>query len=83
MDNILTAFVTYEPDLETFTRNLQAVYSQDPNVIVYDNGSSNADGLAARMAAFPQAVLVRNGANEGLPINYNRAARYGQEHGFD
>ena len=82
MDQILSVIITYHPDIPEFRENLRALYVQNKNILIYDNASDNVEQIEQIVCQFPGVVLVKNAVNDGLPINYNRAARYGKEHGF-
>lgn len=82
MNKILAVIITYNPDIIAFRKNLRAIYEQNRDILIYDNASSNMVEIEQTVQQLEGVVLVKNDANIGLPINYNRAARYGKQHGY-
>ena len=62
--------------------SLQRLTYKHYNIVVVDNGSSD-DTPAKIWAAFPEVVVLENGANLGVPAGYNVGFRYVLEHGAD
>ena len=82
-EKVLTIVITYEPDTEKFIKNLCALYAQTQNIIIFDNGSSDASKIEKITDEFKGVRFFKNNKNIGLPKNYNRAAKYAYKNGFE
>lgn len=71
---IYAGIVTYEPELERLAENISGIVGQVNAVLVYDNGSSNADEIATLVASYPTVTLLRSSSNSGVAAALNRVA---------
>ena len=53
------------------------------HVILIDNGSDNVELWEGDLKGLKNLKIVRNKKNIGLPINYNRAAKYAYKHCYE
>lgn len=71
---IIAGIVTFEPELERLEENIRALHSQVDQVIVFDNGSSNAAATAGIVSRFSSARMLTSPANRGIAYALNRLA---------
>lgn len=70
---ISAGITTYNPDLERFALNVQAVMSQVAYLMVIDNGSSNFDEMDRLLSSIcPGAIVISNGENKGVATALNQ-----------
>ena len=79
----MAVVVSYNPDIQLLSRNLDALVKQAAHVSVYDNASANPNDLRALVESYPTVSLVENGENLGLPIAYNRAMAEAASRGYE
>lgn len=75
------AIVTFEPDLERFSENLRSISRQVLEVLVFDNGSSNADQVEDLVRSVEHASIIRSPNNIGIAGALNAAANQAQRAG--
>ncbi len=81
---IAAAIVTYEPDLLRLSENLRAVSPQVDKAYIYDNGSSNREGIEALLEdALSPISLYASGQNDGMAIALNRLAGMARSEGYE
>ncbi|MFC7850187.1 glycosyltransferase [Arthrobacter sp. NPDC057388] len=78
---IIASIVTFEPDIHRLRQNLEAIAPQVPNVIIYDNGSSNRDEIERVAAAIPNTAVIYSRTNDGIAAALNRLAEACLERG--
>lgn len=79
--DLYAGIVTYNPEIETFRKNLSVIAGQATCVVIVDNGSTNAAEIE-RIAAGAGAEIIRNARNEGIARALNQLMAYGQSRGF-
>lgn len=63
--------VTYNPDMSRLSENVGAIQPQVERLVIFDNGSKNADDIRG---AFPSVQLISNGENVGMAKALNTLA---------
>lgn len=81
MINLYVGIVTYNPDIESFKKNLSAISAQTECVVIVDNASANVVEIE-RIAAEAGIQVIRNTRNEGIAKALNQLMAYGQRRGF-
>jgi rhamnosyltransferase len=70
---IVTAgIVTFNPDLRRLKENVSAIFSQVYKLIVYDNGSKNADQIVKLLNDFDNIIFIPSSENKGIAYGLNR-----------
>jgi rhamnosyltransferase len=78
---IFAGIVTYEPELDRLADNISGIAGQVDAVLVYDNGSSNADRIVELVSAYPTVTLLRATSNSGVAGALNRLGEAAIESG--
>lgn len=68
---IYAIVVTFNPDLNRLVKVLSSLQAQVKHIQVVDNGSANADQLAAAAASIPSVDLLRLERNFGVGVAFN------------
>ena len=63
---IYAGIVTYNPDLQRLTENLDAVTKQVRRVVVVDNGSENIDRIRTLVEKYQNLGIISNKKNLGI-----------------
>ena len=71
---IIAGIVTFEPDINRLRENLEAISSQVPHLLIYDNGSSNSKEIENLAAAAKNVTVLRSPSNDGVAAALNRLA---------
>lgn len=72
MKDILIGVVTFNPNLQRLQENLDNIYYQNTDIVVYDNDSDNFNDIEALVKNnYPRIRLKKNNANRGLGVAYN------------
>jgi len=82
-NSVMATLITYNPDKDVLTDNLTALCGQIKKVLVYDNASDNIEDIRIVVNGFNNVILCENEDNEGLPLNYNRAAKIAEDEGYE
>ncbi|WEV69553.1 glycosyltransferase family 2 protein [Bifidobacterium sp. ESL0775] len=80
---IAAGMVTFNPSLGDLRGSVPALLKQVEALVVVDNGSGNADDVAAFVGRYPQVTLLRNGKNLGVASALNRIFEWAEKAGFD
>lgn len=72
MKDILVGVVTFNPDLQRLKENLDHIYYQNADVVIYDNNSENIESIETLVEdCYPKIRLRKNNRNHGLGVAYN------------
>lgn len=82
MSRICSGIVTFNPDLERLQNNVSAIAPQVDEILIFDNGSSNVDGILPSLDS-NNVSLLPNTKNAGMSIALNRLAKEAIERGYD
>ena len=84
MDNrVIAGIVTYNPDLERLIENLSAICCQVDDVIIVDNGSSNAENVKTAIGKYTNVQFLRNKKNLGVATALWQILNYATTNSFD
>ena len=79
----MAVIISFQPEPEKIIRNVNCIAEQVGHVILIDNGSDNVELWEGDLKGLKNLKIVRNKKNIGLPINYNRAAKYAYKHCYE
>jgi len=82
-DEVIAVVTTYEPDLETLQRQFVLLAGQVKTLLIIDNGSSNAAGVAALACGHAFAQFTGAPENRGLGWAHNEGLRRALTQGAD
>ncbi len=82
MNRTLAAVVTFNPDLDRLRQNLTAIAGQVEAVLVFDNGSGNAEAVELLGREFANLIVHRSPDNVGIAEALNQVAAQARDHGF-
>lgn len=80
---IAAGIVTYEPDIDRLTQNLEAIRGQVSFVLIYDNGSSNRSSIERLLAGSSEIEVHYSDENDGIAAALNRLAERAFERGAE
>lgn len=81
---ILAIIVTYYPDRELLSENIKAILEKtDTLILLWDNTPQSNNSIVADFTDGIRVISCGSGENVGLPIAFNYAWHYANEHGFD
>lgn len=80
---IYAGIVSYNPDINRLKENIEAICSQVPTVLVFDNGSHNLDDLKKLLATFDNVCLLKADNNIGIAAALNRLMQWGMNHDYN
>ena len=78
---IIAGIVTFEPDLERLRENLEAISSQVPQILIFDNGSTNSEAISDLAKEFKSVLVIHNETNDGIAAALNRLAEAALDRG--
>lgn len=76
---LATITIAYNPDIAELQQNLASYAALSDVFILWDNSEKPMDFSSFR-STYPNAIIIQNGTNQGLPYAYNWAIRYAKEH---
>lgn len=79
----MSVVISYNPDPNDFINNVRKISKLDDIVIIIDNGSDNISLWELDIIRIENVKLLKNDSNLGLPINYNKAAKYAFKHKYE
>lgn len=80
---IYAGIVTYNPDLQRLTENLDAVTKQVRRVVVVDNGSENIDRIRTLVEKYQNLGIISNKKNLGIAKALDQIMRVSEKHGAE
>ncbi|MDY2887122.1 MAG: glycosyltransferase family 2 protein [Bariatricus sp.] len=83
MSKIYAGIVAYNPDLKRLEENVSSVRSQLSDVVVFDNGSDNIEGIQELVSNFANVILIKSEKNLGIATALNRLMQWGYQNGCD
>ena len=83
MSKIYAGIVAYNPDLKRLEENVSSVRSQLSDVVVFDNGSDNIEGIQELVSNFANVILIKSEKNLGIATALNRLMLWGYQNGCD
>lgn len=76
--------VTYNPDLNTLKKNIDAIYNQVKKLIVVDNGSKNINDIVFFISEYKaEIIVIKNCQNMGIAYALNQICKYAIDYGFE
>lgn len=69
--SVLCGIVTYNPDILRLLENLEADIPQVSEVLIYDNGSSNASDIELIARELPNISVFKSRENDGMSVALN------------
>jgi len=81
--NILAIIVTFNPNPERLAIVLSSLSRQVNRIVAVDNGSTNADEIAALVATHSNATLIALGRNLGIGAALNHGVKEARSGGCD
>lgn len=79
---IYAGIVSYNPDILRLKENIEAICSQVPIVIVFDNGSNNIDDLKKLLEIYGNTILLNTDENIGIAAALNILMQWGMDHDY-
>lgn len=79
---IAAGIVTYNPELKRLEENLDSICAQTVLVIVYDNGSDNAESVKHLLDGHPNCAFIPSDRNSGMAVALNALANEAIARGF-
>ena len=83
MEKIYAGIVTFNPDIERLKENVCAICIQVPEVVIFDNGSSNFVDIQECISVFHNVILFRSDENIGIAAALNRLMQWGFDNKYD
>lgn len=83
MEKIYAGIVTFNPDIERLKENVCAICIQVPEVVIFDNGSSNFVDIQKHIAVFNNVIMIHSNENIGIATALNRLMQWGFENNYD
>ena len=83
MEKIYAGIVTFNPDIERLKENVCAICIQVPEVVIFDNGSSNFADIQECISVFHNAILIHSDENIGIAAALNRLMQWGSNNNYD
>ena len=83
MKKIYAGIVTFNPDIERLKENVCAICIQVPEVVIFDNGSSNFVDIQENIAVFNNVIMIHSNENIGIAAALNRLMQWGFENNYD
>lgn len=80
-NDFYVGIVTYNPDIETFKKNLSAITGQVGIVVIVDNASANTVEIK-QIAIGMGAEVICNARNEGIAKALNQLMEFGKNNSF-
>ena len=80
---ICAGIITYNPDIELLRKNLNSIYNQVENVVVFDNGSSNQHQIVDLLLDFDNCDLITESQNKGIAYALNRVCDWSVNKGYN
>lgn len=80
---ICAGIVTYHPDIDRLSENVNAVLSQVDEVIIFDNASENISEIISRFKDVCTIIESRTGENVGVASALNEICRYSESLGYE
>lgn len=80
---VLAGIVTFNPDIERFLENINAIYNQVDRLFVVDNGSSNIEEISFLTEQFSGLTIYEFGENRGIAAALNEIGEYAVSEKFD
>lgn len=77
----VAGIVTYNPELERFESNINAICPQCDKVIVFDNGSNNFEDICNAIKDFDNVKLIDGKENKGIGYALNRIVEQAKRFG--
>ena len=81
-NNAIAAFTSYNPDIALLERAVFSIRSQVAEVLIVDNGSTNADEIL-ELALRVGARFISLVENQGIATAFNVAFRYAKNEGYE
>lgn len=76
------SIVTFNPDIQVFEKNIQAIRSQINLIVIVDNNSKNINAIN-EIALRYKCELIYNESNMGIATALNQASAFGLSSGFE
>ena len=83
MKKILAGIVLYNPDLIRLNLVIAAVYNQVEEVLLYNNGSSNIEGIERIAEGYRRVVLLNAPENKGIAYALNQLCCWSVNKGYE
>lgn len=83
MEKIYAGIVTFNPDIERLKENVSAICIQVPEVVIFDNGSSNFADIQEHISIFNNVILIYSNKNIGIAAALNRLMQWGFDNKYD
>lgn len=83
MEKIYAGIVTFNPDIERLKENVCAICIQVPEVVIFDNGSSNFADIQECISVFHNVILIHSDENIGIAAALNRLMQWGSNNNYD
>ncbi|CEQ10466.1 family 2 glycosyl transferase [[Clostridium] sordellii] len=89
MDNIISAIVTYNPNLERLKKNIYSISIQVQSLLIVDNGSENINEVEILISDLSKKIgsckfsIIRNEENIGIAAALNQSLYYAKNNGFN
>ena len=72
---IWAGIVTYNPDLARLKKNVDSIYTQVSNVIIFDNGSQNQIDVIEFVKNYERILVIKSDKNKGLAYGLNQVCK--------
>ncbi|VED91394.1 EpsQ protein [Streptococcus equinus] len=79
MKNIYTGIVTYNPDISKLSENIDSIYSQANQTVIFDNGSYNQNDILKLIKKYDNVELIASATNIGIASALNQLMQWGYE----
>lgn len=80
---IYAGIVAFNPDIERLKENIEAICSQVPRVLIFDNGSNNVIDLLKLIDEFNNVSLLKSKSNIGIAAALNKLMQWGLNHDYE
>jgi len=80
--DVIAGIVTFNPDIERLTENVDAIRHQVDHLVIVDNGSANVDEIRALLPARERVELVEKKSNVGIAAALNALVLLATERGY-
>lgn len=82
MMKIIASIVTYNPNIQRFLQNIEAILPQVNEIIIIDNASINLMDIHLLIEKYESVSIIENRINKGIATALNQAAQYALSKGY-
>lgn len=79
---VIASIVTYNPNIQRFIQNVEAILPQVTEIIIVDNASINLMDIRLLIGKYESVSIIENRTNKGIATALNQAAQYALSKGY-